>query len=192
MADPHVAALCLEVQSAFANTPYPGDDQLCGSNQGDEPAEYAMELRGLRWQSVHPELLASCSAALSFLSDAGFRYFLPAFLLSDLHGYESNAEPVFYLTHDLTVSLGKPNYRVTEEDLEAVLGKERLAFLRRFEPDAGKFDWRNYAVSRFEAFTRPERLAIIRYLEHRAAIDDYDAPGIEAALAGYWRPSAAA
>lgn len=161
-ADPQVAELCAEIRAAFAATPYPGDDQLCGSEQGDEPAEYALELRGVRWQLAHPELLARCYAALSFLSDPGFRYFLPAFMRSDLLDYESNANPVFNLTHGLT---------------------------RRY-PQWDLFNWRSYAVNRFQAFTRAERLAIVHYLEYRAAVDDYDAPSVQAALENYWRPSA--
>jgi hypothetical protein len=59
----------------------------------------ALDLRGVRWQSAHPELLARCYSALSFLADFGFRYFLPAYLRADLLGYESNAGPVFHLTY---------------------------------------------------------------------------------------------
>lgn len=102
---PELAALCQEISTAFAATPYPGDNELSGSDRDDEPAENAMELRGLKWQSAHPTLLARCDTALSFLSDSGFRYFLPAFLFADLLGYElgyvSNANPVFHLTHGL-------------------------------------------------------------------------------------------
>jgi hypothetical protein len=167
--DPRVAALCTEIRSAFAATPYPGDDQLAGGG-GDESSEIGVEFRGLRWQSVHPELLVYQYTATSFLSDAGFRYFLPAFLLADLFEYESNANLEFTLTHGLTGQAEPQSDEATER--------------------AGRtINWREHAERRFAAFTRPERLAIIHYLEYRAENDGYAAPGIEAALDSYWRPS---
>jgi hypothetical protein len=194
--DAQVAVLCAEIQAAFADTPYPGDDQLCGSSQGDEPAEDALELRGLSWQSIHPQLLARCYTALSFLSDAGLRYYLPAFLLADVHYhasnyaplYESNAEPVYELTRGLDGEHTRRAHQVTDAELEALVGKEQLAFLARFEPTPPT-GTDHYATTRLQAFTRPERLAIIHYLEYRATVDDYEAPSIHAALENYWRPS---
>ncbi len=99
--DPTVAALIAQIEAAFANGTCPPDDELCGSDQGDEPAGYALEFRGQDWRTLHPEFLANNYAALSFLSDSGKRYFLPAFLLADLHEWDSNADPVFDLTYGL-------------------------------------------------------------------------------------------
>jgi hypothetical protein len=182
--DPEVAELCHEIDTAFADTPYPGDDQLAGIRD-DEAAENAMELRGLTWQTVHPELLAQCYTALNFLSDAGFRYYLPAFLFADLHECESNADPVFHLTYRLA-EYETPD--VPAEELESIVGKERLAFLERVTPPPGVRPVPE--VSRFQAFTPPERRAIIRYLEYRS-VNSYDEVRIRTALERYWRPSAA-
>ncbi len=82
--------------------PYPSDIECDG--YGDEPAEYALELRGLDWRKIHPDLLSSCYSALSFFTDEGFRYYFPAFILSDLFEYESNADPILHLTNECTVS----------------------------------------------------------------------------------------
>jgi hypothetical protein len=109
--DPEAQALIDMVAAAFAATPYPGDDQLCGSSQGDEPAEYALELRGHAWQRLHPDLLATHYPALSFLSHAGFRYYLPAFLVADLLGHPSAADPAFHLSYTLAAgSPAEPDY----------------------------------------------------------------------------------
>lgn len=89
-ADPQVAALCAEIRTAFADTPYPGDDQLAGS-MGADATEIGVEFRGLQWPSVHPRLLAYQYSATILLSDAGLRYFLPAFLMADLLYYDSGA-----------------------------------------------------------------------------------------------------
>jgi hypothetical protein len=182
--DPQVAELFSEICAAFADTPYPRDDPLAGVHD-DEAAEDAMELRGLAWPAVHPDLLAQCYTALITLSDAGFRYYLPAFLLSDLLEFDSNADPVFSLTYGLAPT-ERPS--VSEADLEAIMGRDRLEFLERvavplaerWVPD----------VRRFQAFTRSERKAIIRYLDYRSD-DSFDGPRIHAALETYWRPSMA-
>lgn len=197
--DPRVAAVCAEIRSAFAHTPYPGDEQLT-ELVDDEATENAMELRGLRWQSVHPKLLANCYTALTFLSDAGLRYFLPAFLMADLQYYgsngdplyASNAEPIYGLTRGWEADLGPHSSGVTEAELEEVLGRERLEFLKRRGVDSVASARRDDTARRFAAFTRAERLAIIHYLEYRSDTesDGHDAARILAALAGYWRPSA--
>jgi hypothetical protein len=89
------------IRTAFSERPCPGDDQLCGSDYGDEPAEYALEFSGLDWRTLHPEFLSYHHAALSFFTDEGFAYFLPAFLIADVLGEGGNADPVFHLTHGL-------------------------------------------------------------------------------------------
>jgi hypothetical protein len=198
---PEIAALCREISTAFAATPYPGDNALSGSDQGDEPADNAMELRGLKWQSAHPELLARCYSALSFLSDSGFRYFLPAFLLADLLGYETNADPAFHLTHGLyDESKDQMDFAKVRSLFDADGGAsdilERVGFssqearelLRQSLEQQEQFDWRGISIRRFTPFDRDERLAIIHYLEFRAE-DEHDATRISQALEGYWRPS---
>lgn len=185
-ADPQAAALYAEIRAAFADTPYPGDDHLA-SGGDDESSEIGVEFRGLQWQSVHPELLAHQYTATTFLSDAGLHYFLPAFLLADIlfeaSGgdplYESNADPVFTLTHGLSG--------------QAEPQPHDLAGNARRDPNAQKTDWRAYAERRFADYTRAERLAIIHFLEYQLeVVGSYNALEIEAALAGYWRPSAEA
>lgn len=43
-------ALVTTIHRAFGQTPYPGDTNLSGSDQDDEPAECALELRGVNWK----------------------------------------------------------------------------------------------------------------------------------------------
>lgn len=204
--DSHIAELCREIRSAFAATPYPGDDALCEGG-GEEPGEIAMGLRGVPWQSAHPHLLDCCSSALSFLSDAGFRYFLPTFLLADLlhkeldekWDYYGNAQPVFSLTRGLY------DKRIDVEGLAelsaftSALGSDKLAefglSLQRtqemFEAVAKnreEFDWYGYSLSRLRLFAPQERMAIIHYLEFQAEDTD-QAVEINQALENYWRPS---
>lgn len=69
------------------------------------------------------------------------------------------------------------------------MGKERLELLDRLGSPSPLSPGRADAIERFAVYTRPERQAIIHYLEYRAENDGYEAPRIEAALASYWRPS---
>ena len=196
-----IATLCAEIRTAFATTPYPGDDQLSGSELGEEPAEMALDLRGVQWQSAHPDLLARCYSALSFLSDAGFRYFLPAYLLSDICDHESNADPVHHLIRglydknidkermkdlrDFVDSGMLPLDNLQGNGLSVETVQEMLAQVAEKEEE---FDWREYSLRRLQAFDRTERTAIIHYLEFRAK-DEYAAVEINQALESYWRLS---
>lgn len=212
--DPEISALLHEIRAAFAQTPYPGDDQLSGSEQGDEPAENAMELRGIPWLTAHPILLARCHTALSFLSTDGFRYYLPAFLSADLLAFdsvwkahadanwESNAEPVFELTRGLyDDSKEKFDMMAFPELLTGVIDRleeagfsreEALEMLKRNreQKPTPPIDWYKYTVDRMKPFAQEERRAIIHYLEYRAQSEAGIHSGeIHQALERYWRPS---
>ncbi len=187
--DPERSRLAEQIRAAFAEAPYPGDHELCGSEQGDEPAEYAMEFRGLCWRTLHPEFLARNYAALSFLSEGGFRYFLPAFLLADLTDYDSNANSVFHLTHGFSPLREAPLDPSMLAELEQFFGPEVMKTLADTSRHTAAVDWRGYSVARFAGFTQPERRAIVRYLEYRLQEDGFDADAIAEALANYWRPS---
>ncbi len=170
--DPEIATLCQEIGEAFADTPYPGDDKLCGSSQGDEGAGYAMDFRGVTWQSAHPELLHLSGAAWSFLSPSGLRYFVPAFLLANL------------LSNETGFPLGAPVGNLTHYFTDTTENRSHV------ENRRNSIDWRAYLVSRFAPFSQRERIAIIHYLEFQAKYEYEDeAPEINQALENYWRPS---
>jgi hypothetical protein len=90
-----------EIERAFADTPAPADDDLRGSDQGDEPYEVELGFRGVDWRAASPMLLNVHDAALAFLSHAAHRYYLPAFLIADVLDLLRAADPVYYLTHGL-------------------------------------------------------------------------------------------
>jgi hypothetical protein len=73
-----------KIISAFSSTPYPGDNNFCGSRMGEEPAEYTIMFRGCHWQTLDTFFLSRNHSALSFFTDAGFHYFLPAYMLAQL------------------------------------------------------------------------------------------------------------
>jgi hypothetical protein len=180
--EPQVKNLIEQIKTAFDTTPYPGDDRLCGSDQGDEPAEYALEFRGLNWRTIHPDFLAQHHASLSFFSTEGFRYFLPAYLIADLMGTDSNANPVFHLTHGLC-----PDYSLQAElDMKASgLLSDELVALMEEEDRMDTFDWHQIAVDKFSHFNHQEREAIISYLQYSTS-DEYSRDEINEALEKYW------
>jgi hypothetical protein len=160
--DPEADALWRQIEAAFEHTPHPGDDQIT-AEAGFTDFEFALiavELRGLTWQNVHPELTERLHMALSFFTDAAFRYFLPAFLRTDIYGYYPIADPVFHLARE---------------------------FVGEAFSDT---DQRNYYSAQFASFTLPERKAIAAYLQYRAKDDEeFNRDTILAALDTYWLPS---
>lgn len=185
-----IAGLVGQIESAFAATPYPGDDRICDPRPGDEEvAEYALEFRGARWDRLHPEFLTYHDAAISFFTAEAFRYFLPAYLIAELRAPDieiwSNANPVFQLSYGLVSMPTLSDAQI--EGMIAAMKKENPELEiepQIFKPieDPGAHD---RAIERFSTFTHPEREAIVAYLQH-AAEDPYERPQIESALEKYW------
>jgi hypothetical protein len=95
----NVRELVACIGTAFAETHCPPLHALCGSSQGDEPAELCLELAGLAWQEIAPEFLDRNSACLSFMTPEGLCYFLPAYMRADAMGLLQSDGPEFRLTH---------------------------------------------------------------------------------------------
>ena len=51
------------------------------------------------WSQLAPVVLDGHYDALSFFSEGGFRYFLPAYVIADLKDQLHTADPVFHLTN---------------------------------------------------------------------------------------------
>lgn len=92
-----------------------------GSSEGCEPFEEIEPFKGRDdGQAIDARLLDTHYAALSFFSEAGLRYFLPAYLVADLKDDLATADPMFTLVHgfgDVSVTLqaGTVNLCVTLE-----------------------------------------------------------------------------
>jgi hypothetical protein len=170
------------VRGAFGGNSYPGDGYLQGSVEGDEPGEEIGPFVGqVDWQTVSAEMLDAHAGALSFFSEAGLRFFLPAFLIADLKGELQVADPQMTLTHgfsDVEVKLpvGEQVFRITS-------GKSALINPRRY----GAATFFDYARYRFSVFTREEAGAIAAYLQHKQdSGETFDLAPIEAALNHFW------
>lgn len=176
-------AVIAKIQQAFGQNDYPGDAYLQGNFEGCEPSEEVGPFRGKQdWGELAPDFLDARGAALSFFSEAGLRFFLPAYLIADLEGRLHQADPLFHLTHgflDESVEIPKKNRTFTIR-----FGKSKLINPRRYGA-ATTFD---YARCRLAVFTREEAQAIVAYLQYRQQNDDLglETARINAALAHFW------
>lgn len=167
------------IEAGFARTTRPGAPFLQGSHEGCEPGEVVEPFRELtRWQGIPPAVLDGHYEALSFLSEGGFRFFLPAYLVADVRDQLVTADPVFHLTHGFHYA------SVTPPDGLAAGGGTLLLNPRRY----GAITWEDTARFRLSVFTREEAVAIVAYLEWRRDTDTLgvSAPAIQSALDRFW------
>ena len=163
------------IRAAFADVQRPGNWALRGSNEGEEP--YLVEQAFADkpdWRDLDASFLDHApdgyASALSFLSDEGFRYFLPAYLIADVDDLLETVNPVFHLCHGL-------------DDQTRV----QPVNPRRYGPRTW-FEERRY---RFAVFTAAEAKAIVAYLRYKADREAFDRTLIEPAIRNFWGERAA-
>jgi hypothetical protein len=160
---PDLETLTAAIRAAFT-APYPGDDNLRGSDLGCEPYEVEALYRGCDdWRRLDAAFLDR--AGLGFLSAAAFRFYLPAFLLADLGDALMTETPSFHLTHGLD-DIGKLN-RVNH----------RLY---------GERTWFEHVSERFAGFTAEEARAIIGYLSWVSHREGEAHQSIAEAIDNFW------
>jgi hypothetical protein len=183
MADKNAVAKL--IVDAFKENEYPGDAFLLGSRQGCEPFDEVLPFQGkTRWQELTSKFLDEHAGALHFFSEAGLRFFLPAFLLADLRGELNYADPLFTVTSGfshVTVEIEKQGRKFLIK-----LGKSQLLNPRLY----GAATFLDYARHRLSIFTREEAQAIMAYLEYKREQHDSDRERISAALDDFWRERA--
>jgi len=169
------------IREGFAETHHPGDSFLLGSREGEDGAEAIEPFLGIAdWAALDSTILYDHYDALSFLSEGGFRYFLPAYLVADINDQLRTADVVFHLAGaflDATVDIGNVAF-------EKRIG--RSAFVNPLRYGAMTFE--DYSRFRLSVFTREEAAAIVAFLEYRRELPDaLDGDTIEAALDLFWR-----
>lgn len=172
------------IRQAFRDTERPGDAFLQGSHEGREPGESVAPFIGVAdWSQLDPAILDANYTALSFFSEGGFRYFLPAYLIADLEERLQTADPVFHLTNGfsdkvITLPAGPRVY-------EKTIGKSAFVNPQRY----GAMTWHDHARFQLSVFTREEAEAIVAYLEYKRDADPHglNAEEINAALDSFWR-----
>lgn len=177
------ALIIQAIRDAFGQNDYPGDSFLQGSFEGYEPYEEIEPFKGKTdWQTLDSALLDQHYAVLSFFSEAGLRFFLPAYLIADVRDELQTAEPLFLLTHgfsEVTIE-----HQTKTRRFKRTTGQTVLLNPRRY----GAMTFYDYARFRLSVFTREEAQAIVAYLQYKQAADPYQLhrQEIEAALNLYW------
>ena len=167
------------IEAGFARTTRPSAPFIQGSSEGCEPGEAVAPFLDLAdWRGIPSPVLDGHHEALSFFSEGGFRFFLPAYLVADARQELMTADPVFHLTHGFhSISVPLPDRVVTT-------GAASLLNPRRY----GAITWEDTARFRLSVFTREEAAGIVVYLTWRRDQDTLgiSAPAIESALNRFW------
>jgi hypothetical protein len=172
--------LVAAIEATFT-APYPGDRWLQGSFEGCEPFDEVGAFVGITdWRTLEPAFLDAHYTALSFFSEAGLRFFLPAYLVADLHDALATADPLFGLIHGFSEFA----YDALDADVSHRSGGPVLLGPMRY----GAIVWEDAARHRLSVFCREEAAVIADYLRYRR---DHDAIGtethsIDAALDRFW------
>ena len=172
-----------QIQEAFGANFYPGDAFLQGSFEGCEPSDEVGAFVGkIDWRVLDSRMLDDRYCALGFFSEAGFRFFLPAYLIADLRGELKTADPLFYLWHGFAVV--SADVPAGTEMFRRESGGTRPLNPRRY----GAMTWNDYARHRLSVFTREEARAIVAYMHYRRENDaiGLDKARIDAALEQFW------
>ena len=121
------------------------------------------------------------------MSEGGFRYFLPAFLVADIRDALQTADPVFHLTHgfvDIAIT-----HEIGGRAFTRRSGRSQFINPRRY----GATTFLDYARCRLSVFSREESAAIVTYLEFIRGLEARatDREPIDRALEQFWRDRAA-
>jgi hypothetical protein len=177
-----------QIRGAFGANPYPGDAFLQGSFDGCEPSDEVSAFVGKTdWSKLDSKMLDGHYCALSFFSECGFRFFLPAYLIADLCEELLTADPLFHLWHGFAnvsaeVPVGSQTFR-RDSSGKTLLNPKRY----------GTMTWSDHARHRLSVFTREEAKAIVAYMTYKRERDTMglDKSRIDAALEEFWFDRAA-
>jgi hypothetical protein len=158
-----------EIEQAFAEVPYPGDDRIVeaciidGQDLNDpDRQELADDLRGKHWRHVDLETLLRHDSSLPYLTTAGLHFFLPAYLLGALEigSRDDAAGNLLYLL-------------VIELDCR--------------EPAPGTPDLRAQWLSRYGKLSVNQREAVKHFLEYvRDCVYRSDVEWLNSVIGHFW------
>ncbi len=161
------------IKRSFVYATYPGDNNLRGSNQGDEPFLLEEEFKGKTdWRTLDARFIDLApdgfGSALSFFSPEAFRFYLPAYLIADIDESLMHSDPVFCLCYGLDDST-----------------KNKLVNPRFY----GNQTWFELKQQHFGVFNMHEFQAITAYLRYILETDrlvDFEMKNVKEALQNYW------
>ena len=162
-----------QIRNAFVHAVYPGDENLRGSSQGDEPYMLEEEFRGKTdWRSLDTRFIDQSpdgfGTALCFFSSEAFRFYLPAYLVADIDEDLMQSDPVFHLCYGLDNN-----------------SKDKRVNPRLY----GDQTWFELKRQQFAVFNKQEITAIVAYLLYileSGRLIDIQTKSIKEALKNYW------
>ena len=176
------------VRAAFDPDDHPGDRWLQGSFDGCEPYDEIGAFQGLHdWRTLEAAFLDQHYTALSFFSEAGLRYYIPAYIVADIRKELRTADPVFHLTYGFTDA--STSIEIGDQRFARTIGRTHLINPLRY----GALTSLDYARYRLSVFCREEAAAILAYLEfaHESPEHEFSHSDIERAIAEFWTARAA-
>ncbi len=171
------------IRVAFSQVPRPHSPFPLGYDGDLEAADLFRSAAD--WQAMDPAVLDTNYDALGFMSEGGFRFFMPAYLIADLNQQLDSADPSFHLGVLFDDVIEVP---VGDKVFENRIGPSQL-----FGPRGGygAMTVGDYVRYRNSVFTREEAAAIVAYLEYRRDLPDaVDGDAIDAVLESFWRDRA--
>ncbi len=111
------AKLIEQITAAFKDQPYTGDDNIVAGNFG-EYLEVLRDFKGKRWHELSDDAIAYNRSSLHFLTDEGYRHYLPAYMLFCVKNLQTADMALDATIATLTLS----HYRKTEINF-----KERMS-----------------------------------------------------------------
>ena len=124
-----ITALETSIRQAFADTPYPGDENTVGYPR-EEP-ELLNDLKGRTPWDLPQKLVEKHFGHIPLLTDDGKKYFLPAYMLVALRDPESIVGEFTVCSLDSPCGWN-PTHPYSRDQVEAVLD-----FIEFMEPYAG-------------------------------------------------------
>jgi len=127
--------LITEIEAAFADVPYPGDDRIVVPCRGDtEVEEYREAFRGKHWREMTSAWLVWQFNAIHFFADEALRFFLPGYMIATISDpYRQGGVTLEAVIHSLTIPVEPPGFRANRpdpEDYTAGQLRAMAAFLR--------------------------------------------------------------
>ncbi len=164
-------ALIDEIYSAFpAQRPH-CFNPLVNSQQGEEPFETAEAFADKTdWTELDGKWIDAAAngwgTALTFLSDEAACFYLPAWLVAELHGKTAQSDPAFNLSYGFT--------------------DDHWSSAARSPADT---NWADYSCKRWSHLIPAQVMAVVHFLEWYAGrTDDISSAQARQALNNYWRP----
>jgi hypothetical protein len=89
-------AVIQQIESAFGDVPYPGDESITPEHQPDDVdyVDVANAFRGRHWRDITAEWLTKQGRQVSFLSVKAFVFFLPGYMIAFL-SHPDGASPAY-------------------------------------------------------------------------------------------------